>query len=173
MTNNGQLNVITAQAVGSLGGTGDLVVAAGGTLAANHIRQDSVNIAGDTTIRVNGGDGGTSAVNSLTIGATNKLDLNDNDLVVRAAAATKDAVHANIQAKIVSAQNGVDGNFITNWNGPGITSSAARNANLASKFDLVGLGAIRNSDMDVLTGLPGSSLHDVQRPAGGCQTTSW
>ena len=57
---------------------------------------------------------------------TSKLDLNNNDLVVRATAATKDAVHAEIRADIVSAQNGLDANFVTKWDGPGITSSTAR-----------------------------------------------
>ena len=51
----------------------------------------------------------------------------------------------------------MDANFITNWDGPGLTSSTARTSNLASNFDLVGIGAIRNSDIDILTGLPGSS----------------
>ncbi len=31
------------------------------------------------------------------------------------------------------------------------------NANVGGGFDLVGLGAIRNSDIDIITGLPGSS----------------
>ena len=51
------------------------------------------------------------------------FDLNNNDLVVHATAATKDAVHDAIQDDIVSAQNGIDANFITKWDGPGITSS--------------------------------------------------
>ncbi len=92
---------------------------------------------------------------SIDPGAT--LDLNDNDLIVRATAETKDALHAAVQAKIVSAQNGLDANFITKWDGPGVTSTSARTANVASGFDLVGLGVIRNSDIDTITGLPGSS----------------
>ncbi len=60
-------------------------------------------------------------------------------------------------AKILNAQNGVDANFVTNWNGTGITSSAVRATNVATGFDLVGLGMIRNSDIDVITGLPGSA----------------
>ena len=65
---------------------------------------------------------------------TSRLDLNNNDLVVRATAATKDAVHADIQADIVSAQNGLDANLITNWDGPGITSSTARAGNVARRL---------------------------------------
>jgi uncharacterized protein YjbI with pentapeptide repeats len=85
------------------------------------------------------------------------FDLTDNDLIVRATAETKDALHADVQAKIKSAQNGADANGLTNWNGPGITSSSARATNVAIGFDLTGLGVIRNSDLDITTGLPGSA----------------
>ncbi len=129
-----------------------------GTVIANRVRAGALTLnAGSLVIAPNGGDPGTSVADVLDVSGTSRFDLNNNDLVIRATAATKNAVHDSIQDDIASAQNGVDGNFITNWNGPGITSSAARNANLASNFDLVGLGAIRNSDIDILTGLPGSS----------------
>ena len=78
-------------------------------------------------------------------------------MILRATAGTKDAIHADVQAKIASAQNGVDTNFITNWDGPGITSASARASNVATGFDLVAIGAIRNSDIDVITGLPGAA----------------
>ena len=89
--------------------------------------------------------------------ATSTLDLTNNDLILRATAGTKDAIHADAQAKIQSAQNGLDANLVTNWDGPGITSASARASNVATGFDLVGLGVIRNSDLDVTTGIPGSS----------------
>ena len=146
--------------VGPVSGDGSTSVTNAGQLTANHIRQGSLIVSGPTakaTVRPNGGDAGASAVGTIDVDSGGILDLTNNDLVIRATAATKDAVHAAAQADIVSAQNGLDANFITNWNGPGITSSAARTANLASNFDLVGLGAIRNSDIDILTGLPGSS----------------
>ncbi len=113
--------------------------------------------AGSLVIAPNGGDPGTSVVDVLDVSGTSRFDLNNNDLVVRATTATKDAVHDAIQDDIASAQNGVDGAFITRWDGPGITSSTARTSNLASNFDLTGVGVIRNSDIDILTGLPGSS----------------
>ncbi len=138
--------------------TRSITKAGAGTVIASRVRAAALTVnAGSLVIAPNGGEPGTSVVDVLDVSGTSRLDLNNNDLVVRASAATKDAVHDAIQDDIASAQNGVDGNFITNWNGPGITSSAARNANLASNFDLVGLGAIRNSDIDILTGLPGSS----------------
>ncbi len=83
--------------------------------------------------------------------------MNNNDLVVRATAATKDAVHGGIETDIVSAQNGLDAALITKWDGPGLTSSTARTFNVAQGFDLTGIGVIRNSDLDVTTGIPGSS----------------
>ncbi len=129
-----------------------------GTLTLNHVRAtDFVVNSGEVDIAPNGGDGGTSVVDNVVTVGTSRLDLNNNDLVVHATAINKDAVHAAIQADIVTAQNGIDGSFITNWDGPGITSTFARTANLGSGFDLVGLGVIRNSDIDVITGLPGSA----------------
>ncbi len=54
-------------------------------------------------------------------------------------------------------RTGLDAALITNWDGSGVTSSAARIANVAAGFDLIGLGVIRNSDLDVTTGIPNSS----------------
>jgi uncharacterized protein YjbI with pentapeptide repeats len=85
------------------------------------------------------------------------FDLTNNDLIVRATAVTKDALYAVVQAKIKSGQNGVDGEGLVKWDGFGVTSSAARAANVAAGVNLVGLGVIRNSDLDITTGLPGSS----------------
>ncbi len=94
---------------------------------------------------------------SLTLDASSTLDLTNNDLILRATAGTKDAIHSDVQAKIASAQNGVDTNFITNWDGPGITSTSTHTSNVATGFDLAAIGAIRNSDIDVITGLPGAA----------------
>ncbi len=66
-------------------------------------------------------------------------------------------VHTEVQAKIVTAQNRADANFIIKWDGPGVTSTSARTANVATGFDLVGLGVIRNSDLDITSGLPSSN----------------
>jgi hypothetical protein len=95
-------------------------------------------------------------VDTLSVNGASRLDLNNNDLVVHATAGTKDAVHAAVEADIVSAQNGLDANLVTRWDGPGLTSSTARANNVAQGFDLTGLGVIRNSDLDVTTGIPGS-----------------
>ncbi len=53
-------------------------------------------------------------------------------------------------------ENGPDPALITKWDGPGLTSSTARATNLQQGFDLTGIGVIRNSDLDVTTGIPNS-----------------
>jgi hypothetical protein len=99
------------------------------------------------------------AVNTLSIATGGTLDMNDNDMIIRASAATKNAVHAAAQANITSAQNGVDAQFISNWNGTGITSSRARAQNVTQGFDLYNLGVIRNSDLSETTGTPFTTWH--------------
>jgi autotransporter-associated beta strand protein len=144
-------------AIASLSGSGGTIVNFDGSLSAGHIRQAALTLNAAATravIRPDGTTLGTSVLGQLTMAGGSRFDLNDNDLIMRATAATKDAVHGDMEAKIVSARNGVDGNLITRWDGPGITSSAARAANVASGFDLVGLGVIRNSDLEITTGLP-------------------
>ncbi len=146
--------------VGPVSGAGSTSVTNAGQLTADHARQAGLTVTGagsKATIRPNGGNGGTSAVGSIEVDGGAILDLTNNDLVIRATAATKDAVHAAAQADIVTAQNGPDPALITKWDGPGITSSTARTFNLGQGFDLTGLGVIRNSDLDATTGIPGSS----------------
>ena len=149
--------------VGPVSGDGTTNVLIGGQLTASHVRQGSFSVSGTgskATIRANGGNAGTSVVGTLDLnpgGQGGILDLKDNDLIVRATAATKDTVHTEAQADIVTAQNGLDANLVTKWDGPGLTSSTARAANVAQGFDLTGLGVIINSDLDVTTGIPNSS----------------
>ena len=78
-------------------------------------------------------------VDSLNIAAGGVLDMMDNDLILRTSAGNKDMVHAAVNRWIVSAQNGLDSNLITRWDGWGLKSSKARTRNLARGFDLVGL----------------------------------
>ncbi len=107
-------------------GSVNLTKEGAGTLIVNQIRASTLTAnAGAVVIAPNGGNSGTSIVNTLSVNGTSRFDLNNNDLVVRATAATKDAVHDSIQDDIVTAQNGIDPAFITNWDGPGITSSFA------------------------------------------------
>ncbi len=101
-------------AIDSLSGSGGTIINSTGSLSATHIRQGSLAItsgAGRATVRANGTALGTSVLGQLSMSSAAIFDLNDNDLVMRATAATKDAVHADIEAKIVTAQNGVDTNL--------------------------------------------------------------
>ena len=149
LTIGGPLDTIPARTITKAGA---------GTLVAHRVRAGALTLnAGSLVITPNGGNSGTSAVDNLSVNGTSRLDLNNNDLVVRATAATKNAVHGDIEADIVSAQNGLDVALVTKWDGPGLTSSTARMFNLAQGFDLTGIGVIRNSDLDVTTGIPNSS----------------
>jgi hypothetical protein len=145
---------------GGFNTSGQSVTKAGpGTVIVPRVRADSLSVnGGAVVIAPNGGSLGTSELESLSVGGSTRLDLNNNDLVVHATAATKNGIHDSIEADIVSAKNGVDVNFVTTWDGSGITSSTARTANVAAGFDLTGLGVIRNSDLDVATGVPGSTF---------------
>jgi autotransporter-associated beta strand protein len=146
--------------VGPIAGDGSMSVTGAGQLTANHVRQGSLTVTGagsKVTVRPNGGDPGASNVGAIDINSDGVLDLTNNDLVIRATAATKDTVHGEAEADIFRAQNGVDDSFITRWDGPGITSASARTANVAAGFDLTALGVIRNSDLDITTGVPGST----------------
>jgi autotransporter-associated beta strand protein len=143
--------------VGSVYGGGQTYVNPFSVLSATNIRQYSLflgGVASGAIIRPNGSSSGTSTLVVLRMDPGSVFDLTDNDLVVRANHLTKNTVHSTIQASILGAHNGVDANFVTNWNGAGITSSMARFVNVRYGFDLFGLGVIRNSDLEVVTGTP-------------------
>jgi hypothetical protein len=140
------------------------MVARGRQNVGLRFRQNILALGGagaKATVIPNGGSGGVSVLAELSLGlgglGTGTLDLTDNDLALQATAATKDAVLAETVDWIMSGWGGVDANFVTEWDGNGIVSSAARTANVAAGFDLTGLGAIRNSDLDITVGLPGSA----------------
>jgi T5SS/PEP-CTERM-associated repeat protein len=137
----------------------EITKAGAGTVIANRVRAGALTVnGGSLVIAPNGGDSGTSVTDALAVNGTSRFDLNNNDLIVRSTAATKNAELGALQVEILSAQNGVDLNFVTNWDGPGITSSIARSTNVAANFDLTALGVIRNSDIDIATGFPGSAF---------------
>ncbi len=106
-----------------------LTKAGAGSLTVSSVRDGGLAANGGTVVIVpNGGDTGTSVLSSLSIGPAGRVNLNDNDLIVRATAATKNMVHGDIQADIKSAQNSLDTNLVTKWDGPGLTSATARRA---------------------------------------------
>jgi autotransporter-associated beta strand protein len=148
------------QAVGGIDLAGTAFVTAPGQLTASSVRQRLLSISGAgsiVSIRTNAGDSGTSVLEGMEITLGGVFDLANNDLIHRATVFTKNAIHGAIETRILSAQNGVDANFITRWDGSGITSSAARSTNVAAGFDLTALGVIRNSDLDITIGVPGST----------------
>ena len=136
---------------------GNVQVAAGATGSLGSFRNHTlVNVEGRLNMTPNGTDAGTSSVDTLLIPGAGVLDIANNDMVIKSTATNKDIEHAAIEAEIVSAQNGPDPLLITKWDGPGLTSSTARARNVTEGFDLTGIGVIRNSDLDITTGIPNS-----------------
>ena len=72
-----------SKAVSTLGGAGNSSVSAGASLTANHVRQNQLTVNGNVSVRPNNVHLATSSeVNQLNVGASGKLDLTDNNLVV-------------------------------------------------------------------------------------------
>jgi hypothetical protein len=115
--NNGTFNFTGGTAsVSTLTGTGATAVGSGRSLALNQLRQGSLTVNGSIAIASSGGNAGTVIVNSLSIGASGKLDLNDNDLVVN------NGVFSTIQGLVFAGYGaGPDTSLI------GITSTAGQN----------------------------------------------
>jgi hypothetical protein len=63
-------------------GAGIVNVNAGGAMTTNNLRTDTANLDGAVTIRTDGGSAGASKVETLSMSATGKLNLKNNDLVV-------------------------------------------------------------------------------------------
>jgi hypothetical protein len=91
ITNNGILNIYTNVALTStspIAGTGITNINVGGNVVAANLRMNSLKVDGIATVSSNGTNAATSKVESLTIGATGKLNLKDNDLVIGSGSAT-------------------------------------------------------------------------------------
>jgi hypothetical protein len=78
---NGQSLTIDQGMINSAG-LGIVNVNTGGLMTSNNLRTDTANIGGTVTVRANGGTGGGSLVETLSITSGGKLNLKDNDLVV-------------------------------------------------------------------------------------------
>lgn len=96
----------------------------------------ALNIGDNGQVTLTSGSGKSIYTKAISIGQ-GKLDLNDNDLIVQATLATRDAVLSAVEGYVKSARN-----TPTLWNGPGITSTFA--ANQPNK--LTGLATIINDD---------------------------
>src|SRR5204862_7628679 len=62
---------------------GSTEVQNGATVNTTVIRENGLTVSGTATVASNGGPAGTSNVGALTMGPTGKLDLANNDLVIR------------------------------------------------------------------------------------------
>ncbi|MBC8108185.1 MAG: PEP-CTERM sorting domain-containing protein, partial [Anaerolineae bacterium] len=117
ITNNGAFNVnVGSSVVGTVDGTGNTSVATPATIAAVRYRQSTLSVNGTASVIANGSSSSLSIVDQLVLPGTGKLDLNDNDLVVSS------STYAAITGSIATARNSGA------WDGPGITSTAAKNA---------------------------------------------
>jgi hypothetical protein len=105
---------------------------------------------------VNGGSDRVLVVTTLDINGDGQLDMTDNDMIIKTTSGNKNAVYTDVFGWIGTGHGTYDANFIWEWNGAGIISSAARSFNVSAGFDMHALGVIRNSDLDVTTGVPGS-----------------
>jgi len=158
--------------------TGNTTVAGGAKLATSFIRQNSLTVNAsasglstvsiaqrtfDPTLRLTDGTPTVSVVSALSFGGTataptGTLDLTNNDLIIQATSANSAAVKANIASLILAAQNGLDVNGQSNWNGNGLTSSYARTKNVTKGFDLFTLAEVRNGDFTSVNGTPFTSF---------------
>jgi hypothetical protein len=122
LTNNGTILVGTVNLIvaGNLDGAGALTQQEQGSTTADRFRQAGISNDGLLVVRPSGTGAAASVVGALTMGASAKLDLNDNDLILDY---TGPSQLAAIQTLINSARAGGA------WTGSGITSTAAKNAN--------------------------------------------
>lgn len=103
--------------------------------ASQHLA--SLSMLSGATATLAGGGNRVICTRALSVDGTARLDLNDNDLLVRATAASADAVLAEITADIARARNT---GTLGPWSGNGITSTTAHDR----ADQLTGLAAIRN-----------------------------
>jgi hypothetical protein len=115
----------------------------GGTLALAALRAGGLAV-NDGTVRIlaNGGNGGTSTLDALSIASGGRLDLTDSKLIVSG---------GDIGAITALVKSGYHGGA---WDGPGIMTSAATSS--------TGLGVARADDVDYV----GRPFGDVTAAAG-------
>jgi hypothetical protein len=113
----------------------------------------SLTLNGTSTAFVPEGSAVVLVTNGLSMGAQATLDLGDNDLVLQATAANRDAMLAMINGLLHSGRNG------GTWDGPGINSSTAA----LDPKRITGLAAIVNDrgDGTVVRGTVGGEAVNV------------
>ena len=147
----GTIDVGNATGVGVRMEPGSRLEVAAGVLATGNIRGGALEIDdGRVHIKPSGTVDGTSVLDSIEFDGLGTLDLSDNDLIVRATAATKGAVLEGIVTRIKTARDAAAGR----WKGPGITSSAA------AANPVTGLAAVSNAGLATFSGV-GVGADDV------------
>jgi glucose/arabinose dehydrogenase len=132
VTNEGAIRVISGQQeIGALNGNGQATVLAAATLSASHIRQSSLSLDSGSVVELRA-DGGATVLGSLSIAGdeapTANLDLNNNAAIVDYAGPSPAAA---IRAQILAGRGGPGA--AATWSGPGISSSAAADAEPLSR----------------------------------------
>jgi hypothetical protein len=107
------------------GGTLNTTVAAGAQLSTAQLRQNELKLESNSRVTLLP-DGETSVITSLALGAGATLDIGSNALIVDYAG---DSPVATIRQQILAGRGG--SGLGASWNGAGITSSAAAQANSA------------------------------------------
>jgi hypothetical protein len=145
ITNNALLTIQTTVTAGAINGTGRTFIAANRTLTAAGVVQNQVDVFGTLTISQGRSTSKTSMVGTLSIGATSRLDLGDNDLIVNYTGATP---FNTIKSQIITGYaNG-------SWNGVGINSSAAAVAGTGQRAlgyaeaSTLGMGSFSGQTLD-------------------------
>ncbi|MDZ4819794.1 MAG: hypothetical protein SGJ20_12565 [Planctomycetota bacterium] len=149
-------------AMRSISGNGATVVADGVELSAGQVEQQSLSIGAGATLTLDrpsstlplaGTEGSHVGALQIAGGATptGTIDIGSSALVIQSSQGLSATVLETTVAQIKSAQNRVGGRAL--WNGPGISSTDAWEANQMAGGELLGLAALRNGDFTAL-GLP-------------------
>lgn len=101
----------------------------------------AVNISAGASVSMAANGSRALVVNGLSVATGGTLDMKDNDLIVHATSATRDAVYADLYDWIVSGFNGGA------WNGSGLTSTVARDNTNGD----TALGIAKNVDLNYTT----------------------
>jgi hypothetical protein len=135
-------------AAGSVTGTGSVSIGGGTSLTAEVIQQSAltINQGSRMTLRLSGSNAEPSVLGSLSIGGTPAvptatLDLTDNAAIINYSGASP---AATVRQQIIAGRGGAG--LGRDWNGMGITSSAAASAN-ANNPESRSVGYAENSAM--------------------------
>lgn len=118
ITNSANLSALTTLTAADISGPGSVSVADNTVLTARSIQQSGLSISPGAVV-TSMSDGGTNRLQSLTIAGGGRLDLTNNDLIIDYAVSSPLAAVRQLLAAGYNAGN---------WNGAGLTSSAAATA---------------------------------------------